>query len=776
MKIKILILWLVILSSGKSFAQFITEWNTGASSTITVPTTGAGYNYTATIALQDTPAIIITTLTGVTGNAIFTGLMPNTAYQVKITGSFTRIYFNNTGDKLKLRNISQWGNIAWTNFSRAFFGCTQLTITATDAPILSGVTDMSQMFMYCSALDGPANIGNWDTTSVTNMNNMFNWASAFNQNIGNWNTSSVTNMASMFSKATAFNQNIGNWNTGAVTDMNYMFFEAAAFNQPIGSWNTGLVTNMDGMFQKADVFNQNLDGWNTASVINMRSMFNGATAFNQSISGWDTGAVTDMSNMFNGAVVFNQNIANWDTSSVIDMTQMFAGAATFNQDIGSWDTAAVERTNAMFRQASAFNKDIGDWDMSSVWNMLNMFLQATSFNQDLSDWDVSSATSMEAMFKDATAFDQNLAGWADNLNPNAVLGSFFGGIFDNCGMSVANYDATLQGFNDFGPNGITMGALGMYYCNDGAEARANLILPVANGGKGWIITGDTDLSTSIPILAVNGTTVSLTETDCNNGWASAANRARKMLVINENGNTVSPANVTINHNNIGVLPNGVTSQNGYYQISNGTGSTRLGNRLVSIEDENSYDQNDGVITRVYYSAQEYTNIVVTPPAVGEIVDAGWFISGNTTAAEVIAGMNAGTYALPQAEKIIPFNSGMENGYAFVEFKITKPGTIGLYAKTTQGPLSDPLSVEDFGKTNTIVIYPNPVSSILNIQLPVDIDLKTAEISIINMLGQKVYSNSTKIEAGIDVGFLMQGLYHIIVSTPQGEWMGKFIKE
>jgi hypothetical protein len=44
------------------------------------------------------------------------------------------------------------------------------------------------------------------------------YSTAFNNggssSIGNWNTSSVTNMSSMLS-FTAFNQNIGSWNTGS---------------------------------------------------------------------------------------------------------------------------------------------------------------------------------------------------------------------------------------------------------------------------------------------------------------------------------------------------------------------------------------------------------------------------------------------------------------------------------------------------------------------------------------------------------------------------------
>ena len=72
--------------------------------------------------------------------------------------------------------------------------------------------------------------------------------------------------------------------------------------------------------------------------------------------------------------------------------------------------------------------------------MSSMFNGATSFNQDLTSWDVSNVTNMSNMFHNSTSFDRNLAAWDISSVTNIV------NILDYTGMSVTNYNSTLNGW------------------------------------------------------------------------------------------------------------------------------------------------------------------------------------------------------------------------------------------------------------------------------------------------------------------------------------------
>jgi hypothetical protein len=64
-------------------------------------------------------------------------------YTIRIIGTFPRVYYNTVGtDRQKILSVDQWGTGTWTSMEDAFFGASNMTITAIDAPDLSAVTSM----------------------------------------------------------------------------------------------------------------------------------------------------------------------------------------------------------------------------------------------------------------------------------------------------------------------------------------------------------------------------------------------------------------------------------------------------------------------------------------------------------------------------------------------------------------------------------------------------------------------------------------------------------
>jgi surface protein len=470
----------------ESTNPFITTWAVAAGDlSITIPTTGTGYNY-------DVDWGDASSSTGQTGNATHTYATAGT-YTVSITGDFPRIYFNNGfegQDITKIRTIEAWGDNPWTSMDRAFTGCSNLTTIASTAGVpdltTNSVTSLRGLFGACPSFTGDGNMNAWVTTTVTDMSYVFS-GTIFNQDIGTWDVSNVTNMEGMFNNATEFNQDLSTWDVSSVTEMflmftvasafnngdpagastkplnwtmgtqvgrtGFMFQSAIAFNQDISSWNVSSVTDMGGMFLGATAFNNGgvpltwSAGTGTSNVANMAQMFQGAAAFNQDIGNWDVSSVTNMGGMFFGTTAFNNGgvplawSAGTGTSNVTSMGGMFQGAVAFNQPIGNWNTGGVTEMASMFQQASSFNQDIGNWDVSNVNNMVFMFLTASAFDQNLSNWDVGSVTNMGQMFDSAVSFNNGgVALTWDVSNVTNMFAMFF--VASSFNQDISTWDVS----------------------------------------------------------------------------------------------------------------------------------------------------------------------------------------------------------------------------------------------------------------------------------------------------------------------------------------------
>lgn len=244
-------------------------------------------------------------------------------YTLTITGTIEGWRFDDGGDAEKITDISNWGPLNFGNYGDYFQGCSNLTLTATDAPDLTGTTNLGNTFQSCDNLGSTGDMSEWDVSNVTDMHFMFIGSSSFDQDIGSWDVSNVT-------------------------DMYGMFAHASSFDQDIGSWDVSEVTSMEDMFKKASSFNQSIGGWNVSNVEDMSDMFHDSTSFDQDIGGWDVSNVTNMKSMFHRAFSFDQDIGDWNVSKVIDMTYMFLYASSFDQDIGGWNVSNVKDMSKMF--------------------------------------------------------------------------------------------------------------------------------------------------------------------------------------------------------------------------------------------------------------------------------------------------------------------------------------------------------------------------------------------------------------------------------------------
>jgi surface protein len=271
-------------------------------------------------------------------------------YTISLIGTIQGFAFEQAGDLEKILSITTFGNVILGDYSNWVFGsCINLDLTAVqDVPDLSTMTTLEGMFNSYS-FSTINNLENWDLSNITNLLDMFNSASVFNQDIGGWDVINVTNMSFMFGSAGEFNQDISSWDVSSVTDMANMFAGAGKFNQDISSWDVSSVTDMSSMFNGATKFNQDISSWDVSNVLNMQSMFEDATEFNSDIGGWDVSSVTNMFSMFNGATDFNQDIGGWNISNVLSFDSFMFGKtpATFsttnlNSIYNGWSSRPVK--------------------------------------------------------------------------------------------------------------------------------------------------------------------------------------------------------------------------------------------------------------------------------------------------------------------------------------------------------------------------------------------------------------------------------------------------
>jgi len=151
-------------------SAFVTKWNTevtgsvGASPSnqIALPLVSGG-TYNFDVDWGDGSSSRITSYNQPEVNHTYT--TPG-IYPVVINGTITGWQFAGSGDKDKLLEIAQWGNLRLTDTGGYFQGAENLVITASDALNLTGIYRMDSAFKNCNNLGTTGNFNSWKYSDI----------------------------------------------------------------------------------------------------------------------------------------------------------------------------------------------------------------------------------------------------------------------------------------------------------------------------------------------------------------------------------------------------------------------------------------------------------------------------------------------------------------------------------------------------------------------------------------------------------------------------------
>jgi len=365
--------YLKVMEPFDSSIEFVSLWEVADNEQITLPLIETG-NYNFMVFWGDGDSSIVATYDLVSASHTYASAGQ---YTVTIWGNIEGINFYVTNASAKnIIDILDWGQLKLGNDGFYFRGCSNLQISATNAPDLSETDNLRCMFREATSFNSPIN--HWDVSGVTSMWDMFYKATNFNQPLDQWDVSSVETFETMFQES-AFNQDISGWNISSAKILKNMF-RSTPFNQPIGNWNISNVENFQSMFRANKVFNQDLSGWGDKFLglnINCREMFR-ETEYNGDLSAWDVSNITVMWDMFKASKFDNPSINNWNVSNVQSMETMF-GDSQFNQDISGWNTQNVTTMKNLMQRNTAFNQNLSGWNTSKVTCNTNFDQGATSW-------------------------------------------------------------------------------------------------------------------------------------------------------------------------------------------------------------------------------------------------------------------------------------------------------------------------------------------------------------------------------------------------------------
>jgi surface protein len=293
--------WTII--DGGSKDSFITTWTTTSTpQTITVPTTGTGYNGTIEW-FDDTGTLVVSdTFSDGDMSGLAQELPTIGTYECRISGTFPRILCDGAGDQLFITTVENLGAVGWTSFYSAFRHCENMTSVKSGYCDTGVVTSFRNAFAHCYNLID-ADLGTLGVEGAESLRSMFyNDALLVRLECSDWDTSNVWEFPTFVLGCIALIEvDVSSWDVSNGLSISWMFQRVETLAQlDITNWDTSKVTDMQSVFDQC--INLEIIGLASLSVSSATTMV-GMFASNPKlktipVTSWDISNVTTMSEIF----------------------------------------------------------------------------------------------------------------------------------------------------------------------------------------------------------------------------------------------------------------------------------------------------------------------------------------------------------------------------------------------------------------------------------------------------------------------------------------------
>ncbi len=399
-------------------------------------------------------------------------------HEVKITGQFGGFQFSNASqaDRDKLIELKNWGISKLWGLNYTFFYCTELDVTATDAPYFDGTGNLALRTVDAHSVFRLNKTVNLDLSKFD-----LSWATRFAYFIADNNYAETINMPNGLT-TNAYDHTFMMRNTGTntadgteITWNNYTnTYNGINISQIVGfskakkidfnNWSINKCINAGNAFSLADVSESelNLKNWTTNSggdgVTTFASMLRGGTARVIDTTGWDASVsenVVSWSHMAYSARTWEEwkGLSDISLKSLSNATNALAqcyklrfksGGGNFAND--SSPDGSFSLVNSMFLQVgytipvdeldSTEPPNVSGWNMSNVTSFSSMFYYMIAGDEmpNVNSWDLSSAVSVASLMYGVGLTDYTKPGYIDWRNAN-----------------ISNSLTTFTNFNRNGP-------------------------------------------------------------------------------------------------------------------------------------------------------------------------------------------------------------------------------------------------------------------------------------------------------------------------------------